>query len=73
MSSSIAEPVTKEHVEQLIALQQRCVAARAWQCCLNCDFWSENNDLGPCLKFKARPPATTIVVGCPEWCDEIPF
>lgn len=39
--------------------------------CTNCCFW--NKEKGTCDKFMARPPAETIVTGCIEWQDPIPF
>lgn len=38
--------------------------------CLNCGHWQDNPEM--CLKFKQRPPAKIIVVGCSEHTD-IPF
>lgn len=38
--------------------------------CLNCCNWDDKNEM--CMKFKQRPPAKIIVVGCSEHTD-IPF
>lgn len=39
--------------------------------CLNCDHWA--SQLEQCDMYKQRPPATTIVMGCPMWTPDIPF
>lgn len=39
--------------------------------CLNCLFFTEKTE--QCGKYKMRPPARTIVEGCPSWDLDIPF
>lgn len=39
--------------------------------CINCINW--DNKPEECVKFKQRPPAEVIVLGCAEWEQDIPF
>lgn len=39
--------------------------------CANCDLYNHKAEI--CTKYGTRPPCRVIVVGCPEWEDEIPF
>lgn len=62
----------------LIQFQEKCISANIWMCCLNCSYWGPNNiDGGPlpegCTHYKAVPPPSVLVVGCPKWCSLIPF
>lgn len=48
------------------------VRSEAFPSCLNCDHWDEKGET--CKKFKARPPAETIVFSCGQhWEPDIPF
>ena len=38
--------------------------------CTNCCDWNDKTEM--CMKFKVRPPAKVIVVGCEQHSD-IPF
>lgn len=60
-----------QHRAMVIKFQKDVVKMGTWQCCLSCDFWNLVPET--CSKFKARPPAEVIVVGCPEFMDNIPF
>jgi hypothetical protein len=60
--------------------QTRALSCAVWHSCINCDHWSNNSverkDSPPtelCHKWRQRPPASVIVVGCPEWQDAVPF
>lgn len=55
-----------------IQFQEIMIRHSHWQCCLNCDRFNIQKEV--CEKFGGqRPPARIIVVGCPEFVDDIPF
>lgn len=60
-----------EKARATIAIQQKALAHDAWRSCLNCDFWKEKEN--HCAKWKATPPAETIVLSCEQWMYKIPF
>lgn len=72
-SEELTREVKKERQDTLIALQQRCVAAEAWQCCINCAMWDRQKKL--CRVYNVMPPPEVIAVGCREWISDsdIPF
>ena len=40
--------------------------------CATCDWYNHEHEM--CSKWKMKPPAKTIVVGCDDWWyDDIPF
>lgn len=39
--------------------------------CANCSQYNHNAEI--CDRYMAKPPCRVIVVGCPDWEDEIPF
>jgi len=39
--------------------------------CANCAQYDHNAEI--CKVYTAKPPCRVIVVGCPDWEDEIPF
>jgi len=47
--------------------------SKAFQNCLNCQYWVAKED--QCGKFNAKPPTEIIVYSCPEYLDDgnIPF
>jgi len=59
---------TKER-ENALLFQKRMLDNGTWQSCLNCDWFKE----GRCEYWEASPPAETLVHGCDQWLQEIPF
>jgi hypothetical protein len=45
--------------------------SKATRTCINCELFIENVEL--CGKFKVRPPARIIALGCDNHEDTIPF
>lgn len=57
-------------LDQLKDYVEKIEAVKATNC-LNCIHFKEK--IEECSKYKARPPARTIVEGCKEWDLNIPF
>lgn len=57
--------------EHLMKLQESLIKSNQITTCTNCEFWKDETET--CEKYKARPPAKVIVVGCIEHIDGIPF
>lgn len=53
------------------AAQKYLIASDRAHTCINCVNWHGTTEL--CDKYKARPPAPTIVYGCKDWQPDIPF
>jgi len=62
---------SNERNEVVVAFQKKSISALIWRSCLNCEDWEGQSE--QCKKFLARPPAETILHGCPEWIADIPF
>lgn len=60
-----------EHRAYIIRQQEKTIDCQLWSSCVNCEFWDKKQEL--CVQYGARPPATVIAVGCPNWLGEIPF
>lgn len=52
-----------------LAERKRAVDNLMWKCCVNCEYYTQV----VCLKWNAAPPPTTLVVGCEEYIEHIPF
>lgn len=77
--------INANKVKQLgVDLRSEAVKLGVWPCCLNCEHWREYTEvhLGQpeknkremrCAKYKQIPPAETIVVGCNQHTQYIPF
>lgn len=59
--------------------RQKQVTALIWKCCVNCAFFKKLHEgqyempYMTCTKWNAIPPPATVVVGCEEYLDDIPF
>lgn len=60
-----------ERKAHIIELQKSLIANEMWQTCANCEDFEISS--GMCARYKAKPPADIIVVGCTEHCPQIPF
>lgn len=54
-----------------LAERYRAVDNLMWKCCVNCAFFDQKQAW--CQKWSAQPPPMTIVVGCEEYIEHIPF
>lgn len=63
--------ITQEAAAKREELQRFLVNGGAWQCCLNCEHWTDKDRL--CNLFKATPPDIIVVTGCRDHSEIIPF
>jgi hypothetical protein len=58
-----------------IEWQNELIRKDVWQCCLNCEEWSDGQNNKPlgCKLHQALPPIAVIVVGCKDHMTDIPF
>lgn len=72
---------TKEAKKEALRLRGEVVKAGLWPCCLNCEHWKEKTEVKDtevkvsfgCNRYNMIPPAETIVVGCIQHLQTIPF
>lgn len=60
--------LTEQYIPEF---QRKIVDKEIWRACINCEHWKSSEEI--CAKWKARPPADTIVLSCPAWQYRIPF
>lgn len=60
-----------EKIELHRLLHKELIATHVVTTCINCEAFDKRNEL--CTLCNQRPPAETIVKGCEQWYDCIPF
>lgn len=63
-------PEYNQQREHIIKLQTSLVNSGQLPTCTNCDHFQKDET---CWKFKMKPPASVIVVGCVYHMPTIPF
>lgn len=58
-----------------IEWQNELIKRDVWQCCLNCEEWSDGKGQTPmgCALHQAMPPPEIFIVGCQDHMTDIPF
>ena len=66
--TTLANDVTNQVIQGLI---------EATRCCITCEYWIAQGELCGnkinCPQQPARPPATIIAYGCPNYKPGVPF
>jgi hypothetical protein len=73
-ASGVGTSVESTNVRR-IQWQQELIQKDVWQCCLNCEEWSDGKGNLPmgCKLHKALPPIEVVIVGCKDHMCDIPF
>lgn len=60
------------YIKKLVELQVDRMMDEGWfRTCLNCQSFDEYKEW--CMRWKAKPPAKVIAIGCEDHSDVIPF
>lgn len=76
----MANPTLNDIKLHMIKVREASVRTGDWICCLNCENWTEVNQITDeqrvynwCGLYSAHPPDEVVVVGCAEHTPAIPF
>lgn len=70
--SPLRQQFTDSEIAQ--ALHKIMIDSQVLHTCTNCINWAKSGPQGEgCMRYKARPPAEVIVIGCSMWEADIPF
>lgn len=65
----LTQDVASKHIHMMS--QENTVDTLRWTCCANCRKFDPAHDV--CGRWKARPPAKVMAIGCLEWEPDLPF
>ena len=63
--------IEKGSVEYMLALTEKLLQHSIITSCVLCINFDAKTEF--CRLANQRPPAKTIVLGCPQWLDDLPF